>query len=174
MPRAMPPPVAYSARNPARAASRAESPSYTPGATTTSSLSINRRNRVVAFTSRSDRLSRPIFLDRAAGKRDAVTGTIRNPELAVLARRQSLEEIWRRPVDELDQEAVRQRADHVERELMDHVRRDGDLVGGGQVADLQRLAETVGPADVRHQVARGPPLEQFAELEARVVVLAGR
>ena len=48
-----------------------------------------------------------------------------------------------------------------------------ELVGGGEVADLERLAEAVGAADVGHEVARGAPLEELAELEARVVVLAG-
>ena len=48
-----------------------------------------------------------------------------------------------------------------------------DAVRGGEVADLQRLAEAVGAADVGHQVARGLLLDQVAELVAGVMVLAG-
>jgi len=55
----------------------------------------------------------PIFLDRAAGERNAVARTVRDSEVTILTRRQSFEEIRRRPVDELDQEAVRERADDV-------------------------------------------------------------
>jgi len=47
-------------------------------------------------------------------------------------------------------------------------------VRGGQRADAQRLRQSVGAADVGHQVARGASLDQVAELEARVVVLPGR
>src|SRR5215470_14336519 len=47
--RAIPPPVAYAARNPERATSRADSPSHTPGATITSPPRSNSRSRVDAF-----------------------------------------------------------------------------------------------------------------------------
>src|SRR5437773_11444836 len=87
--------------------------------------------------------------------------------------RSPLEEIAGRPVDELDEERVRQRGSHVHRQLVDDVGRERNLVRGGQCADTQRLRESVGAADVGHQVARGAALDQLAELEASVVVLAG-
>lgn len=46
-------------------------------------------------------------------------------------------------------------------------------MGGGEAGGLERLAEAVGPADIGHQVARGAALDEVAELEPRVVVLAG-
>src|SRR5437762_12183431 len=46
--RAIPPPVAYAAENPARATRRAPRASYTPGATTMSLPAMSWRSRVVA------------------------------------------------------------------------------------------------------------------------------
>jgi len=51
--------------------------------------------------------------------------------------------------------------------------RDRELVRGGEAADLERLAEAVGAAEIGHQVAGGASLDEVTELEARVVVLAG-
>src|SRR5919108_4319707 len=113
----------------------------------------------------------PVFFLRVGRQGDPVARTLREPEGAVLAARHALEEITRRPVDELDQEGVRHGGGEVQRELVDDVRRDGDLVGGGQRADAEHLAEAVGAADVGHQIGGGATLDRLAELEARVVVL---
>lgn len=78
-----------------------------------------------------------------------------------------------RPVNELHKRSVTQRPHHVQRELVDGVRRDGHLMGRSEVADPEGLAEAVGPADIRHEVACGAPLDQLAELETRLIVFAG-
>ena len=91
-----------------------------------------------------------------------------------LAARHLLEQIGRHPVDELHQEPVAESAGHLQRQLVHDVRRDERRREPRPGGRSQRLAEAVGPAHVGHQVARGPPLDQLAELEARVVVLAGR
>ena len=70
------------------------------------------------------------------------------------------EEIGRHPVHVLDEEAVGERAGHLERELVHDVGRDRRSGGRRPGADLERLAEAVGAADVGHQVARGAPLDQ--------------
>ena len=48
--------------------------------------------------------------------------------MAVLAAGQAGEEIGRHPVHQLDEEAVGERAHHVDRQLVHDVRRDRDLV----------------------------------------------
>src|SRR6266404_2072614 len=103
-----------------------------------------------------------------------VPGAVRDAEVAVLAARHLDEEVRRRPVDELHQEAVGERAGDVERQLVHDVGRDGHLVGAREAPDPERLAEAVGAADVGHEIAGRPALDQLPELEPRVVVLAGR
>src|ERR1700694_2932392 len=96
----------------------------------------------------STTLAAAVFLERSFRERHAMAGALRDLEVAVLAWRHFLEQVGRRPVDELDEKAVGERADDVQRELVHHVRRNGDLVRGGEAADAQRLAVAVGAAHV--------------------------
>ena len=57
---------------------------------------------------------------------------------------------------------------------MDYMRGHGYLVGSSQPADQKGFTEPVGAADVRHEVAGCAALDQLAELEACLVVLARR
>src|SRR3954468_6482120 len=99
---------------------------------------------------------------------------LRDADRAVLAFRQLDEEIRRRPIHELDQEAVGERADHVDGDLVDQVRRQRHAVRGGELADAQGLGEAVGAADVGHRVLHRLAVEELLELPAGVVVLAAR
>src|SRR5438105_7671481 len=115
-----------------------------------------------------------VLLDSAFREGHAVAGALRDLEVAVLAWRHFLEQVGRRPVDELDEKAVGERADDVQRQLVHHVRRNGELVRGGEPADAQRFAVAVGAAHVGHEVARRAALDQLAEFVAGVVVFPGR
>src|SRR3989442_12311281 len=84
---------------------------------------------------------RLILFHRVRSQREAVARPIRDPELAILALRHAVEEVGRRPVDPLGEEAVAQRAEDLQRQLVDDMGRDQRLVSGGQAADAQRLAE---------------------------------
>ena len=59
-------------------------------------------------------LSGPILPFGAGGQRHPVAWTLRNAEVTLLAARHVGEEVGRRPVDELDEEAIAERADHVD------------------------------------------------------------
>ena len=107
------------------------------------------------------------------GQGDSVPGPVRDAEVTVLTAWHSFEQIRGRPVDKLHEKAVAERPDDVEREFVHDMRREGQLVGGGEMADPKRLAEAVGAADVGHEKAGCPPLDEIAELEARLMVLAG-
>src|SRR5437773_7738873 len=66
--------------------------------------------------------------------------------------RSPLEEIAGRPVDELDEERVRQRGSHVHRQLVDDVGRERNLVRGGQCADTQRSEEHTSELQSHHDL----------------------
>src|SRR5262249_13110656 len=55
-------------------------------------------------------------------ERHPVTRPVGDPEESILAARELDEEVGRRPVHELHEEDVRQRARHLERQLVHHVR----------------------------------------------------
>src|SRR5690349_1665709 len=98
---------------------------------------------------------------------------VRDANQSVLALRQLLEEVRRRPVHELDEKAVRKRADYMDRDFVDKVWREVGAIRGAELADAKRLREAVGAADVRHQVLHGLAIEELLEFPAGVVVFTG-
>src|SRR5882762_9579563 len=118
--------------------------------------------------------SASILFPGAAGEGHAVPGPVGDAEVPLRAFRHLFEKVGWRPVDEFHQEAVRERADDLERQFVHDVRRNRDLMRGRVAADSHRLGKTVGAANVGHEIARGAALDELPELEARVVVLAGR
>src|SRR5207249_9431761 len=77
----------------------------------------------------------PILFLRSAGERHAVPGPLGNAEESVPAFRHLLEKLGRRPLDELYEETVRERADDLPRQLVHAVRCDRSLVRGSMAAD---------------------------------------
>src|SRR3989441_2424894 len=75
-----------------------------------------------------------VLLLRVGRERDAVAGPIGDPERARLALRHALEEIGGDPVDPPPQERGGGGGRHVERELVDDMGRQRDLVRGGELA----------------------------------------
>src|SRR5258706_589225 len=109
-----------------------------------------------------------------AGEGHAVPGPVGDAEVPLQAFRHVFKKVGWRPVDEFHQEAVRERADDLERQFVHDVRRNRDLVRGRMAADSHCLGKTVGAANVGHEIARGAALDELPEFEAGVVVLAGR
>ena len=99
-------------------------------------------------------------------QRHAVPRSVRNAEQAVLAFGLLYEEIGRGPVHVLDQEAVRQGADDMDRNFVDQVRRELHAVGGAELSYAQRFRKAVRTTNVWHREVQRlavEELEVFAE-----------